>query len=221
MKTRTFREVPTSVAVTALTFTLISVAVTLFGLKVETGWYMSGHISWVTSTFCTRASMLTTNDGGVLMIVSDPVEWYPKWALHFDLVLNLTVCLAYTCLMSAKINVFSPHSTRDPTKWWSMNVQTLVVRWWSSLMTVHPFMTISIIMTSILAMFKMDTGSYLSTLITEADNTSWDLVNTEGTMTGVPWAQELVLLDVLLTKIGRQEDLEWKMLYNKPSLFWH
>lgn len=74
MKTRTSREVPTSAAVTALTFTLISVAVTLFGLKVETGWYMSGHTLWVTSTFCARASMLTTNDGWVLMIVSDPVE---------------------------------------------------------------------------------------------------------------------------------------------------
>lgn len=37
MKTRTFRAAPMSALVTVLTCTLISVAVTLFRLKVETG----------------------------------------------------------------------------------------------------------------------------------------------------------------------------------------
>lgn len=113
------------------------------------------------------------------------------------------------------INVFSTHSTRDPTKWWSITVQTLVVRWWSSLMTVHHFMIDSITMISTLAMFKMDTGSSTSILITEADNTSWDQVNTGGTATGVPWAQELVLSDVLPSKTEKHE---WKKLCNEPFL---
>lgn len=66
-----------------------------------------------------------------------------------------------------------------------MKSQTSAATWWSSWMTVPVCLTVSIIATSTLVMLWMATGSSMSTPITEADSTSWELESTGDTATGV------------------------------------
>lgn len=85
-RTKIFKVVVMSAAMTAQTFTLTSVGVTPSEWKAAVSWYMSVPIIWATSIIWREASILNTRDGMASVALFDPVAWFQWWA-QFNLLI--------------------------------------------------------------------------------------------------------------------------------------
>lgn len=107
-----------------------------------------------------------------------------------DYKIKMSESFAFLDLLPVRMPLFklffswSP-SIEAPIGCVSMKSQTSAATWWSSWMTVPVCLTVSIIAMSTLVTLWMATGSSMSTPITEADSTSWELESTGDTATGV------------------------------------
>lgn len=180
MRTRTSRVGVMSAVMTAQTFTHTSAAATPSRWRAAASWSMNGPTSWVTSISWGEGTIQTTRGGWASAAVSAHAGWFQRYVLHI-----------YHGRKDIKtrnlffVSFFWSTSIEAPIGCASTKSQTSAATWWSSWMTVPVCLTVSIIATSTLVMLWMATGSSMSTPITEADSTSWELESTGDTATGV------------------------------------